>query len=100
MKLRDHPGMSYRGVHNWPPKWTPIGQTLDPVPTGEVGILKDVLMNDDSHPEIVLIVESKGHWYRGCLRFEDPWFCSQLFSVLKLQVERAISDIGELVIPA
>jgi hypothetical protein len=97
MKLRDHPGMSYRGNRNWPPKWTTVQQTRDRLPIGEIGILKYVVMHNDS--EIILTIDSGGRSYRGSLRFEDSWFCSQVYSVFQLHVEHSIKDIGDLEIP-
>jgi len=69
------------------------------LPTGEIGILKYVSMHNDSRAEIILNIESGGRPYRGSLRFDDPWFCSQVYSVLQLYVEHAIQDIGNLEIP-
>lgn len=66
------------------------------LPKGEVGILKGAFMNDDSNSEVILIIEREGHRYMGSLRFEDPWFCSQVYSLLQLHVEHAIRDIGNL----
>jgi hypothetical protein len=100
MKLRDHPGMSYRGIRNWPPKWTTTRQTRDQLPTGEIGILKYVSMHNDSRSEIILTIESGGRPYRGSLTFEDPWFCSQVYNILQLHVDHAIRDVGDLEIPA
>ena len=56
-------------------------------------------MNDDSNSEVMLIIEHEGHQYMGNLRFEDPWFCSQVYSLLQLHVERAIRDIGNIDLP-
>jgi hypothetical protein len=91
--------MSYRGNRNWPPEWTTTRQSDDELPKGEVGILKGVFMNDDSNSEVMLIIEHEGHQYMGNLRFEDPWFCSQVYSLLQLHVERSITDIGNIDLP-
>ena len=71
-------------------------QSEDEFPKGEVGILKGVFMNDDSTSEVLLLIEHEGHRYMGSLRFEDPWFCSQVYSLLQFQLERTIKDVGNL----
>ena len=91
--------MSYRGASNWPPQWTTTRQSEDDLPNGEVGILKEVIMNDDSNSEVLLIIEHQGHQYIGNLAFDDPWFCSQIYSLLQVQVERAIKAVGNLELP-
>jgi len=99
MKLRDHPGMCFRGIRNWPPRWISTRQTRERVPSGEIGILKDVSMHNDLRSEIILTIESEGRFYRGTLRFDDPWFCSQIYSFFQLYVEHTIRDIGDLQLP-
>jgi hypothetical protein len=91
--------MSYRGIGNWPPKWTRTQQTRERLPTGEIGILKHLSMHNDTRCEIILTIEHEGHGYIGSLRFEDPWFCSQVYGLLQLQVEHPIKDIGDIEIP-
>jgi hypothetical protein len=99
MKLRDHPGMSFRGIRTWPPRWISTRQTRERLPSGEIGILKDVSMHNNLYSEIILMIESEGHSYRGSLRFEDPWFCSQVYSLLHLHVEHRIREIGDVELP-
>lgn len=99
MKLRDHPSMSYRGVRNWPPEWNAAQRSKDEMPHGEVGILKEVFMTDDSDCELILTIEFEGHRYFGGLEFEDPWFSSQVYGLLQHQIGRAIKDVGELELP-
>jgi hypothetical protein len=101
MKLREHPSMSYRGICNWPPKWTSARQSEseDEPPRGEIGILKGVLLNDDSEAELILIIAHEGSRCMGSLRFEDPWFCAQIYSLLQFHLERAITAIGNLELP-
>ena len=91
--------MSYRGIRNWPPEWTSIAQRQYDLPNGEVGVLKEVLMNDAFNSEVFLVIENEGRRYIGSLTFEDSWFCSQIYSLLKGQVERKIEEIGSLELP-
>jgi hypothetical protein len=52
MLLRDHPLMVFKGVRSWPPLWLrPRGSYENTHPTGEVGILKDVLPFTLPHPK-------------------------------------------------
>ena len=88
--------MSYRGIRNWPPKWRTTQPTGEQLPTGEIGILKSVSMYNDSRAEIVLTIESDHRRYSGSLRFEDPWFCSQVYSLMQRHVEHSIRDLGDL----
>lgn len=99
MKLRQHPSMSYRGMPNWPPEWTSTRQNEYDLPRGEVGVLKEVLMNDVFNSELFLIIEHEGRLYIGSLSFEDSWFCSQVYSLLKPHVDRSIKEIGNLELP-
>jgi len=69
------------------------------LPSGEVGILKEVLMNDAFNSEVFLIIEHDGRGYIGSLTFEDSWFCSQVYSLLKGHVGRQIKEIGSLELP-
>ena len=99
MKLREHPSMSYRGIRNWPPEWTTTGQSESELLQGEVGTLKAVFMDDDSNAEVILIIDHEGYRCMGSLRFEDPWFCSQVYSLLQRHIERTIEEIGNLELP-
>jgi hypothetical protein len=99
MKLREHPGMSYRRIRNWPPEWTSVQQSENDVPSGEIGILKEVLMNDAFNSEVFLIIEHEGRRYVGSLTFEDSWFCSQVYRLFKCHVEHQIKQIGSLELP-
>src|SRR5262245_38296511 len=42
MLFRDHPLISHRGIHSWPPAWTWIGGMQNQSPQGEIGILREV----------------------------------------------------------
>ena len=91
--------MFYRGIRNWPPTWTSGRSTRERLPTGEIGILKDVSMHTDPFCEIILTMENGGRSYKGSLRFEDPWFCSHVYSVLQQYLGHTIQEIGALELP-
>jgi hypothetical protein len=57
-------------------------------------------MHSDARSEIILTIESDGRPYRGSLKFDDPWFCSQVFNFLQLQLGLGIRDIGDLELSA
>ena len=99
MKLRDHPSMSRRGVRNWPPEWKATRRSKDKLPKGEVGILKEVFMTDNSDCELLMTIEFEGQRYFGGLEFEDPWFCSQVYNLLQHHFGRTIEDVGDLELP-
>jgi hypothetical protein len=97
MLLRDHPLMSYRGVHNWPPGWTWIRGQQNKYPKGEVGILKTVL-----RPKIkpanrcFMLISYQGSEYLGCLLFDDRTFCKHITGVLQFCRNRCVAEIGSL----
>jgi hypothetical protein len=81
MKLRDHPLMSYHKLHNCPPAWTWIDGPEDKHPTGEIGILRTVLLSKARPADrCFLLIAYKGSCYFGCLLFEDQAFCRQITS--------------------
>jgi hypothetical protein len=88
MLLRDHPLMAYEGVPNWPPAWfRRVHGYENTHPTGEVGILKDVLPSTLPAAKICfLIIEHGGAEYIGTLLLSDP--------VLSRDLERYWFRIG------
>ena len=96
MRLRDHALMSHRGVPNWPPQWTNTRKDMDDRPRGEIGDLKQVLMNDLFDNKCFLVIEYEGQKYMGCLTFDDPGFCRRIHSVLNLMIGRSLKDVGDL----
>jgi hypothetical protein len=79
MKLREHPFMSYVGMRNWPPAWLWRGGSDDTSPTGEVGLLKHVILSDIAPPtRRFLVMQHMGAEYIGCLSFENSAFCREI----------------------
>jgi hypothetical protein len=70
--LRDHPLMSYKGSHNWPPAWTRIRGREDKHPRGEVGILREVRWSPiqvGPFDRFFLVIDFDGAAYMGSLIF-------------------------------
>jgi len=97
MKLRDHPLMSYHKLHNWPPAWTWIDGPEDKHPTGEIGILRTVLLPKTMPADrCFLLIRYEESCYVGCLLFEDQAFCRHITNLLQQCCNRPIVEIGDL----
>jgi hypothetical protein len=97
MELRNYPGMTYRGICNWPPTWTQP-QKDEPPKTlrGEIGVLAYVLANEKLSSKCFLVIDHEKERYVGALLFDDLAICRQICWVLKTQTGRPIKDIGDL----
>jgi hypothetical protein len=98
MKLRDHPMMTYNGAHSWPPAWLRRrGSYEDTHPTGEIGILKEVLPSSVPPKKICfLVIEHCSAEYIGALLLSDPVFCREIWTLLVQNRGKTIRDIGEI----
>ncbi|HEY2987748.1 MAG TPA: hypothetical protein VGL11_08480 [Candidatus Binatia bacterium] len=97
MKLRDHPLMSHRGVHSWPPPWTWVGGKENERPEGEIGILQTIRRSlMERGDRCFLYVEYEGSTYIGCLLIENPPFCRQIADLLEAHRGMSIQEIGDL----
>jgi hypothetical protein len=97
MLLRDHPLMTYRGIHNWPPTWTWINGVENRHPRGEVGTLEAVLpSNIQPADRCFLCISHEGSTYIGCLLIEDRVFCSQIVKLIRRYCDHPIAEIGSL----
>jgi hypothetical protein len=96
MELRNHPGMSYRGLPNWPPVWTRAKTGLVKTTKGEVGVLKYVYSNDRLSNKCFLVVDYEKELYVGTLIFGDMALCRQMSSILKSHLGKPIKEIGDL----
>jgi len=95
MQLRDHPLMSYRGTHSWPPAWLWRGGYETTYPQGEVGILKYVMASTVApYNRCFLIMEHCGAEYIGALLLSDPAFCREVYQVLLKSSGDTIQEIG------
>src|SRR5919109_3802287 len=97
MNLRNHPFISCRGVHAWPPAWNWLGDGLNRHPRGEVGILRDVKIPvTNPFNRCFLIMEYKKALYMGCLLIDDLLFCDQIGRLLQRHCGEPLASIGSL----
>jgi len=96
MKLRNHPGMSYHGISNWPPVWVPSAGGGVAALRGELGTLKYVHGSNRISRKCYLVIEHEGKKYIGCLIFNDPSFCYEVAMLLRAHVGRSIKKLGDL----
>jgi hypothetical protein len=96
LALRDHPRMQYRGLRNWPPRWTQAGTEGNKVLSGEVGTLKQVNRDSRSARRCFLVIESDGERYVGALLFDDEIVCWLVSHVLRSHIGWSIRDLGDL----
>jgi hypothetical protein len=83
------------GFRTWPPLWTTTGLDPNDKPTGEIGTLEKVLMNELFDNKIFLFVQYQGFRYMGSLHFDDPGFCCAIFTLLNSSIGRPIKEIGD-----
>jgi len=89
--------MSYRTLANWPPAWIWRGGDNKQEVGGEIGILKEVTPSIvPPSNRIFLVVEHEGSEYMGCLLFDDPSFCRDIFRLLQAHLGLSIREIGDL----
>jgi hypothetical protein len=84
------------GFKTWPPLWTTTRLDPNDKPTGEIGILEKVLVNDLFDNKIFLFVQYQGFRYMGAMHFDDPGFCCAIFTLLNSNIGRPIKEIGDL----
>lgn len=96
LALRDHPLMSHYGRNIWPPRWTTTRMDKDDTPRGELGVLRQALMNDLFSNQLFLVIEYNENRYMGCLTFGDSVFCYQIYSLLQSKTGCLIQEVGDL----
>jgi hypothetical protein len=97
MLLRNHPLISYNGIHSWPPVWTFTDGPENKRPTGEIGILKAVeLSSIQPADRCFLHIDHEGSSYVGCLLFDDPVFCRHIAELLQGYCGRSMAEIGSI----
>jgi hypothetical protein len=97
MQLRDHPLVSYRGHHTWPPVWVcRVGASKARTPTGEVGSLKQVLYEPESRGKIFLVIDYDQAEYVGCILIDSRGFCEEVAENLSARQGMSIEALGSL----
>ena len=94
MQLRDHPLMSRRGVHNWPPVWVLATNVGIKTVNGEMGFLKRVHFNSSN--KCFLMIDHESESFIGTLIFDDMIFCRQIANLLEDYLGCSIKEIGDL----
>ena len=88
--------MQYRGLPNWPPRWTQTGTERNKVLSGEIGILKQANRDSRSARRCFLVIEHEGERYVGALLFDDQIFCWLVLRLLRSHIGWSIEDLGDL----
>ena len=98
VQLRAHPWMNRKSdFPNWPPVWTTTKPDKSDRPTGEVGILEQVVMNNNLiENKVLMFMKVAGVRYMGILAFDDIAVCSQLYNLFKSKIGHSIKEIGDL----
>jgi len=101
MQLRDHPLMHYRDIHNWPPHWCPRKITGGEKISGEIGVLKDVVVScgnlHNRHlSQVYLFIEHEDKAYIAAVLFNDATFCRQVGELMKQYYGRTLEGIGDI----
>ncbi len=89
MKIRE---LTWKGLQMWPPEWFISDQGA-----GDDGILADVRVYHGLSP-ILLRIEANylGDTRKGIILLEDPGCLDLVYSKLKENIGRPLSDIGNL----
>jgi hypothetical protein len=98
MKLRDQLRAHKGTFSNWPPIWTTSRDPTDK-PRGEIGTLKDVLINEHDNESLFIVIEYQGRRYMGAMGFDSAAFCRQIYTVLQSKIGLSIKEIGDIVLP-
>jgi hypothetical protein len=102
MELRHHPKMTFYGKRIWPPHWVGPYSSTNPLPRGEVGILRQVYAkpaNVVGESRCYLVIEHQDQEYFASLRCDEPQFLLEICTTLQSYVGTLISDIGSVDIP-
>ncbi|HEY7217566.1 MAG TPA: hypothetical protein VH985_04165 [Candidatus Binatia bacterium] len=83
-------------MSNWPPRWSWTGGVPHGNPTGEIGVLVEVIPSRIRQDQIHLLVALEGGEYMGSLVFKDAAACQQIFEILKAHRGCPLHDIGGL----
>jgi hypothetical protein len=94
--LREHPLLSHSTISAWPPIWVSLDGGNITRLTGEIGILKEVRMDELKQDKCFLVIEYNGLKFTGCIMFNDRSFCQQMYRLLVDHCGRAIHDIAVL----
>ena len=97
--LQNHPLMVFRGYSVWPPIWVDHTGTSESIPSGEVGVLRQVRCYPDNPRRIFLTMEYEGKDYTGCLLMEYEFSCESIVKLLEGCTGLTMEAIGSLEMP-
>jgi hypothetical protein len=100
LRLRDHPLFSHSATPTWPPIWVSLANGKITRVTGEVGILKEVRIDEINQDKCFLVIDHNDLKFTGCLMFNDRSFCLQMYHLLLDHCGDTIHDIAELQLAA
>jgi hypothetical protein len=72
------------GTDNW--------ESTNDKPTGEIGILQQVLTSDLIDRKLYIFVAYQGRRYMGLMAFDHPKFCYAIYRLLKSTIGLSIAD--------
>jgi len=87
------------GICTWPRSWASIHSSTPNKPTGEVGALQQVLMNDSMDTQLFMFIEFNGLRYMGLMAFDDRTSFDAIYTLLKSKIGLSITEIGDLDVP-
>ena len=95
MTLRDQLHTHNGTFYNWPPIWTTSRDPRDKL-RGEIGTLKDVLINEHDNESLFIVIEYQGRRYMGAMGFDSCAFCRQIYTLLQSHIGLSIKEIGDI----
>ena len=100
MRLREHSGLHRNGGPGWPSSWIKIAGPGEHCITGEPGILnRATLSRLDPPTACYLEVEIESSTYMATIVFEQPEFCRRAYVILRANIGKPISEIGDMDVP-
>jgi hypothetical protein len=100
MRLREHTGLHRNGVQGWPSSWIKIAGPGERCITGEPGILNGVTLSRLDPPTACYVeVEIASSTFMATIVFAQPEFCLRAYEILRTNIGKPISEIGDMDVP-
>jgi hypothetical protein len=98
MELRNHAKMTWQGRPNWPPQWSGPYGPENPLPKGEVGVLKGVETRVGSLVGAccLLVMHYNDQDCFASLCFDEETFLQKICAIFNGHIGSSISAIGSL----
>lgn len=91
--------MRFNGTCNWPPVWKETREVAPKTLTGEVGTLSYVYASENVSNKIYLVINHQRENYIGSLVFDEHAFCAKIARLMRSQIGKSITEIGDLELP-